>query len=283
MCIAAYFHEALRHRDGVEVITIGPTSGPKIPWGPEFFYPKYAYYPVIETPFASNLEMLHFLEGPYADIVLQVDAGFFMLQPPSIPCAIIATDPHCLYYGRQRQIADFFFNMQPSYAQPGDHILPYAYCAYTHYPEPDIKPEYDVIINGLRYPSRVAMEHMLLDEGISVYAKLGDIWDEYRIATCKARVVFTCSSRDDLIARVFETLAMHKPLVTNRVSALEDFFTPGEQLMAFDSLDEGKEQIKWLLAHPKEAEEMAQAGYEAVQGHTYDARVQEILEVTGFA
>jgi spore maturation protein CgeB len=116
-----------------------------------------------------------------------------------------------------------------------------------------------------------------------VHGKLGDVWDGYRLATAKARCVFTHSSKDDLIARVFESLAMKKPLVCNRVSALGNHFVDGVHLISFPSNDlwTAALAVESVLDRPEEAKEMAERGWKKVRGETYDARVEEVLEVIG--
>jgi hypothetical protein len=284
MCIALYYKLALEARDDVEVTTFGPTSGPRIPWGPQFYFPEHAVVPDIQTPVAAGSHMDRWCSTlDQFDLILQVDAAYHMLPPKEVPNALIATDPHCINYGKQRVFADWFFNMQKAYLREGDFLLPYAYCPRTHYPEPDIEPEYDVVINGLPYPPRRAMAEMLRSRGWAVKQGMGAIWDEYRIETALARVVFTHSSQDDLIARVFETMAMKKPLVTNYTSALTTYFMPPLDCMAYEpnDLDTALKQIESLLNNPEVAAAMAQDGRNAVNGHTYDARVKELLEVIG--
>jgi hypothetical protein len=285
IAIARYFELAFRARSDVQLITFGPTSGKSIPWGPEFNYPEHAFVPDIHTPVAPAAPMEWWFNSLAMDVdlVVQIDSTYFMDPPPNIPNVIIATDPHCINYDRQRVIADYFFNMQESYKREGDYILPYAYCAYTHYPEPDIEPSYDVVINGLQYKQRRIVAEILREKGRSVYSKLGDIWDDYRVATAKAQCVFTHSSQDDLIARVFESLAMKKPLVCNMVSALPRHFTDTVHLITFQSNDiySAVRRVEDVLDHPDKAREMAERGYEKVKGETYDARVEEVLEVVG--
>ena len=284
IAILRYFYLAFAARDDVEVVTMGPTSGARIPWGPQYNFPKYAFTPDIPTPFAKGMPMGFWDNGLGwdADLVIQVDADFHFLPYDHVPNVLIATDPHFADYTVQRQFATYFFNMQESYLEPGDIPLPYAYCAYTHYPE-ELQPEYDVVVNGLQYPQRRIVAGVLQDKGREVHEKLGDIWDEYRQAVCKARCVFTHSSKDDLIARVFETLAMRRPLVCNAVSCLRRHFTDTVHLLAFpsDDLRAAVYMVEEVLEHPDEAEEMAERGWKKVQGETYDARVEQILEVVG--
>jgi len=284
IAIARYFELAFRARDDVELVTFGPTSGASIPWGREYSYPQHAFTPDVETPVAPTAPMEWWFDSSCIDVdlIVQVDSTYYMTPPPTIPNVVVATDPHCINYDKQRVFADFFFNMQEAYLKPGDYPLPYAYCAYTHTPA-EVQPEYDVIVNGLQYTQRRVVAEILRGKHRTVYAKLGDIWDDYREATCKARCVYTHSSQDDLIARVFESLAMRRPLVCNAVSALPRHFTNTVHLLTFPSNDlwSAVQRVEDVLDHPEEAREMAERGWKKVQGETYDARVEELLEVVG--
>jgi hypothetical protein len=81
--------------------------------------------------------------------------------------AHVATDPHALNYDRQRQLADFFFNMQTPYMENGDIYLPYAYDPTVHYPV-EIDKLYDVCMIGLHYPQRDQLVNHLIDRDLSV-------------------------------------------------------------------------------------------------------------------
>ena len=74
---------------------------------------------------------------------------------------------------------------------------------------------------------------------------------------------------------------MKKPLVCNMVSALRRHFTDTVHLLTFPSNDMWSAvcRVEDVLDHPEEAAEMAERGYRKVKGETYDARVEEILEV----
>jgi hypothetical protein len=61
-----------------------------------------------------------------------------------------------LNYDRQRQLADFFFNMQLEYSKNGDIYLPYAYSPDVHYLE-EVEKEYDVCMIGLHYQQRTEL------------------------------------------------------------------------------------------------------------------------------
>jgi glycosyltransferase involved in cell wall biosynthesis len=284
MAIAKYIEVALRRRDDVELFTVGPYSGTWIPWNSGMnLLPKYAIQPNIPIPFNGQPPPvpIAFIEKqlPWQpDLWLQVDAGWYLRgRPTHGKNVIVGTDPHCLDYSYQRSLADTFYCMQACYSKPGDVYLPYAYDPKAHYPEEQPR-NYDACLLGLHYENRERLVNELRKRGVNVLYDLGPVFDERRVLECQAPISLAWSSRDDLIARVFEGLAMGRLVVTNRVPDLSRFFQEDEHLIAFSSLGEAVEKIMHYLNKPVEAEEIARAGREAVEPHTWDARVNQILE-----
>ena len=70
---------------------------------------------------------------------------------------------------------------------------------------------------------------------------------------------------------------MRRCAVVNWVPDLERFFKRGE-IVIFDTLNEAIEQVTYFHDHPHEAQSVAQRGYEAVKEHTWDKRIETILE-----
>ena len=152
--ISRYFLSALEHRDDVELIGIGPYTDSWIPWNGGMNLPdKYAVPPTI--PLAKHLSNIRSMSTTFLkehkelqdiDVWIQADSNFFFRERP--PCKTnvhIAIDPHVLDYSEQRKHADYFFNMQNAYSQPGDLWLPYCASKYHHYAE-EVEKEYDEII-----------------------------------------------------------------------------------------------------------------------------------------
>jgi hypothetical protein len=244
--------------------------------------PKYAKEPNLPFPFADRLPItpITYIEKklPWKpDLWLQVDAGWHMTgRPQHGKNVIVGTDPHCLDYSYQRSLADTFYCMQQVYAKPGDVYLPYAYDKEAHYPE-EQPQNYDCCLLGLHYENRDLLVKELRKRGVNVLYDLGPVFDERRALECQTPISLSWSSRDDLIARVFEGLAMKRLVVTDKVPDLPKFFTEDKHLIAFSSLGEAVEKIMHYLNNPAEAQEIARAGYEAVKLHTYDARIGQIL------
>lgn len=282
MAILRYFEAALRQRDDVELFTVGPYTGSWIPWnGGVNLAQKYAKAPDMSLPGSTQTLPIEFIEKqlPWQpDLWLQIDAGWHLRDKPVHgKNVIVGTDPHCLDYNQQRQWADTFYCMQKVYSKPGDVYLPYAYDPEQHYPEEQPR-NYDTVLLGLHYENRDRLVNELRKRGVSVLYELGPVFEERRALECQAPISLAWSSRDDLIARVFEGLAMGRLVVTNRVPDLPTFFKEDEHLIAFSSLGEAVERIIYALDYPEEARIIAQKGRQAVEPHTYDDRVQVIME-----
>jgi hypothetical protein len=289
MAMLRYFERALERRDDVELITIGPYTGNRIPWnGGMTVLPKYAKSPTHALPqdfirsgkispkVFSTIEDLSDV-----DLWLEVDAGFYLdPRPETGIVAHVATDPHALSYDRQRQLADYFFNMQTPYMTNGDIYLPYAYDPTIHYPHV-IEWEYDVCMIGLHYQQRTELINRLLSKGLRVHYSIGEIFDEYREIYNKSKIGINWSSRLDMNARVWELAAMGVPAVQNTVPDMRTFFVAGDHYLEFSSLDEAVEKTLWALSNFGKAKHMAETSLRKVEPHTYDARVQQILERVG--
>ncbi len=290
MSISRFFERALRRRDDIELLTAGPYTGTWIPWSGGMHLPsEHAIAP--DIPLAQNaiqtgergLIPFSMIEAqlPEAwqpDIWLQVNAGFFLGGKPKHGQHIgVGTDPHVFSYDEHRATADIFYSMQKCYAQLGDKYLPYAYDPMLHFPE-ERERKFDACLIGLPYGERIQLIDALRERGLNIYADLGPVFDEYRRLYCSAPVALSWSSKDDLIARVFEGLAMGRAVVCNRVPDLELFFEPGKDLYAFDTMDEAVEGATNLIAEPTAARLFASCGMAAVAPHTYDVRVQQILD-----
>lgn len=280
-----YFHEAFLRRDDCEVVSVGPFTGTWIPWnGGLHLSNKYVLPPTVVLPknFIGNIKVppqiaLNALDVE-PDLWVNIDAGYNVTRPMIDGHVVnVFTDPHVLKYGFQRTQADMNFNMQACYSQSGDRYLPYAADPIWHSPL-EREKEYDVCLIGLQYPSRVALLDRLRNKGLKVYAKVGDVYNEYQEIYAKSRVAFSWSSRDDLIARVFESMLMAVPLVCNRVPDLPTHFIEDEHYYGFNDINEAENQVMRALGDYDTAQEMAWNAHRKVDAqHLYDYRVSQIL------
>jgi hypothetical protein len=291
MAMLRYFERVLKRRNDVELISCGPYTGTWIPWsGGQIVLPKYDKPPTFPLPRdfirAGKINPSIFIANDDfsdIDLWLEVDAGFYLDPKPKTGIvAHVATDPHALNYDRQRQLADYFFNMQLQYSQGDDIYLPYAYSPDVHYPM-DIEKEYDACLIGLHYEHRNMLINRLVSRGLNVHYSIGSIFDEYREINNKSKVGLNWASKLDLNARAFELPAMSICPVQNTVPDMKNFFVAGEHYLEFTDVDSAEKQVMAALADDDMRQEIADNAYRKVQGHTYDARIAEILERVGLA
>ncbi len=299
MALATYFKKALQHNEDVELLICGPYTGSFIPWqGGMNLSEKYAIEPDIPLPFGPNIGEVNYdlvkallPEGWIPDVVLNIDAGIHFKYKPSDGYVVtVGTDPHVLndWYDTPRKYSDKFYNMQLCYSKNGDAYLPYAYSQYDHYPihieglEDETWKDTDAVLIGMPYENRVQWVNELRKQGLSVIFENGPVYDEARIAYNRGRIGLNWSSLDDLNARAFELPAMKLAPVMNLVPDIGRFFKQGTHYEGFTNLQEAVERVVWLKDNPIKLNEMANEAYQNVQGHTYDARIDEILKDGGF-
>jgi spore maturation protein CgeB len=62
---------------------------------------------------------------------------------------------------------------------------------------------------------------------------------------------------------------------------LRDFFVEDEHYVGFSTHQEAIEKILYYVNNPWEARRIAEAGHEAVRGHTYTNRLKQVFETAG--
>jgi len=280
-----YMLEALLRRDDVEVWCGGPYTGRQIPWLGGMFLPaEYVREPDYTIPMSMpptiNYNEVNAQIPWVPDIWIEGNAGLQTIGRPNAGVyVVIGTDPHVLDYSKARAAADIFYTMQRPYMKPGDRWLPYGFDPVFHRKteKPWHERELDISLVGLPYPERKTFIHQLRSRGYSAYLENGpsyeDAWKIYN----NSKVGLNLSSRQDTCARVFELLGMGLPSVLNRVPDLLDLFNDGEHFVGFSDVTDGVSKVIELLQDPARAQEIAKAGNEAVQGHTWDERMEQVL------
>lgn len=88
--------------------------------------------------------------------------------------------------------------------------------------------------------------------------------------------------RSGLPLRVFDILSCGGFLISNFQQELMEFFTPGQDLVVYSSLDECVELCRYYLENESERKDIAAAGLETLtKFHTYKIRLAQMI-TTGF-
>lgn len=284
VAIARYFLNALRRRDDVTVVTAGIDSGTYIPWGggmhlsaqytihTDFTLPMRAVQrrrtlpiSIIENKLPADLK---------PDLWINIDAGFSWTGHPKYGrVALVETDPHALDYRVSRRYADDVYCMQTPYIRAGEKYLPYAYDKEYHRRLQRGGAEFDIGFVGVVYNNRRRFLSGFSDKRIN--AVTGVAYDDARSVYKNSVASFNLSSKQDLAARVFELAAMGVPFVANNVPDMKTIF--GDGIYSFDNIPSGQTLLRDMLNDKAMQADAISRGTQAVQGHTYDARIKQIL------
>lgn len=289
-----YFIDAAKRNKDLNVKTVGPFHGNSMPWGVvNVVSDKYVRNPDVAFPGMPigdsyvPVEMVESMLGDFKpDIWLTVDAGFHMLGKPKtgVNC-LFMTDPHTglreIYNATKLQY-DFCFNPQTQYACENEYYLPYAADPVWHKPGSEEKI-YDACIIGNYYPERVLLMDLLKTKGHKTFFQLGLAQDDARLIMNQSKICINWSSRLDLTARVFETLACGTILLANRVPDLTGLFVENQEFYGFDGLDEALSKVDFILNNLDEAYLVAKRGCMMIDEgkHWWDNRLAKILEISG--
>lgn len=293
VAIVRYFQAAFLRRSDVDLVSVGPYTGNTIPWANGMFVDCPLPKPDLVLAPGSNAHLdvsyVERLLSQPPDLWIQVDAAYHLLGRPSCRQFYIATDPHCVDYSYQRTQADVFFNMQSPYMKEGDEWLPYAYDSVYHAPKPQ-ELEYDFGIigadgrQGPLYGPRDQLVHALRAEGHKVMQEFGKAYEDARDLLSRCKVGLNWSTQKDTTARVFETMGMGLALLTNRTPDLAKLgFNDGTDYVGFDTLGEAIDKADELMTEGPALnhywwQDVSVDGNAKVQEHTWDARVETILE-----
>jgi spore maturation protein CgeB len=69
--------------------------------------------------------------------------------------------------------------------------------------------------------------------------------------------------------------------VQNTVPDMRSFFVPGDHYLEFTDAVSAEKQVLLALSDKDMMQEIVDRAYSKVQPHTYDARIQQILERVG--
>ena len=79
--------------------------------------------------------------------------------------------------------------------------------------------------------------------------------------------------------RTFEVPACKGFMLTTRTKEQCEFFEEGEDIACFETQEELKDKIKQSLNDSEARQNMSESAYKKIQGHSYDVRVKEILDI----
>lgn len=138
-------------------------------------------------------------------------------------------------------------------------------------------------VYGVRYPE--AAQQALKDAGIHYAGSLANydapkVFAQHRVTVHVPRRPYVQALPGIPTIRIFEALACGIPLISAPWSDAENLFTPGEDFAVAEDGGAMTRQLRHLLDHPAEAQQLADHGRQTVlDRHTCAHRVDELLAI----
>lgn len=155
------------------------------------------------------------------------------------------------------------------------------------------EPDCDVSFIGMAHGHRPRVIKSLHDAGLAVTVR-GSGWPGGRLSQAmsievmgRSRVCLNLSNAStpdheglaqQIKGRHFEIPACGALQLTDTVAGIEEYFTPGEEIVVASSVDDMVAKARHYLANPAEREAIARAGHDrALAEHTYERRFSDIF------
>lgn len=292
-----HYVDAFRAR--AEVLTVGPGLAAEElkAWGIDPFADTLIPND-IEVPLLQDLDLRTVLPAGWEpDLVVGISKGGMALRPLAntlaCPTAYISVDTWQSpgdYV--DAQCYDFTFAAQQGFVDrlrasgaSNVHWLPLACNPAAHY-SVDLEPEADISFAGNIVLPAHQRRHALLARLKERFSTLIETRVFHRRAcetVARGRLAFNRSAIDDVNMRVFEVMAMGRPLLTNRDAernGLFDLFEAGTHLIAYNDENDIVDEAERYLQDEDARERIACTAHETVMAHhTYGHRVDTMLGI----
>lgn len=270
-----YIARALR-RLGHDVRTVGPATGRSV-WGMEL--PEGTEW-VPDYEWSGYLELREWTP----DLIITADSAFSVQGPKGTPHVVYGVDNHVRDY-RHAEFDHLFLAHSNGHriGEPNVTHLPCAYDPEMHVKltDWDRRPQHAAMI-GVMYEDRARIVNGMGEAGLRVLAGTGAILDAYTHYYNQALISVCKSIKDDLAQRVFETAAMGCLILSDTVPDMARLgLEEGVHYVGYNTPDEAVERALEIVHEwePARVPAMIDASRAWVKPHTWDARVQTILDM----
>lgn len=267
VCSGRFVYDAAK-RAGHDVRSSGPNMGASI-W--DFTAPD-EYIWLADLP----------EKGWNPDLVIHMDGN--LPQPKRIKGAAhvcYGVDNHVRTY--QGDYDHLFLAHNNGYRIGEDNVtwLPCAYDPTLHTPgKPYAQRAIDAGLIGFPYGTRHSLLYALFHNVDGFTAKYGYALGKHYAAIYQgAKLSLVRSAKQDVAMRVFETAAMGCVVVMDECPDAELLgLEHGVNCLMYTDEAGAVEQVKAALKHPKVAARIAKRGQAWVKEHTWDARLQTVID-----
>ena len=128
-----------------------------------------------------------------------------------------------------------------------------------------------------RASSIYALRHHLPQ--LTIAYDTGPVYDEFAAIYRNAKISLVRSFGKDVAIRVWETAAMGCLLIMDWCHDAEELgLEHGKNCLVYQTDEELVQRVKWVMMNPDDAQKIANAGKRWARPHTWDARLQVIVD-----
>ncbi|MBF0154064.1 MAG: glycosyltransferase [Magnetococcales bacterium] len=229
------------------------------------------------------------------EVILVIESGvkFFPegLEESPVPCWYYSLDAHFNLHWQVEYAKLFdavFVSFQQyltSFLKAGNrsvHWLPHGFDAdhYRDYGTPrDVDVAFVGDMNPEKRPQRVKYLNALKEAGFQTLFTEG-IWNE-EVARLysRSRLVFNDNDAQVFNPRNFEGSACGAVVLANPAISLEEFFTPGKDILIYHDSGELLRSCREVLRHPDRWQEIARQAKRTAAANSWDVRVVRLMEI----
>ena len=221
------------------------------------------------------------------DLVLNVEPVGKFYRHPGAQCAYYEIDNHVIlgadrhWYNKADYLYLAQWKFRDCYLGYETYELALAADPRLHKPFPEVKEEYDIGFLGNNTYERRGELVRELEQKWRVLTGSADPGVPYSKKLSKCKMLFNCSMNGDINMRFFESIAIGKLLITDRLPEQDKFFKENEHYAAYDNAEELVAKVRYYLNRECIRKSIARAGRERLKElHTYDVRLDEIIKRT---
>ena len=220
--------------------------------------------------------------------------GFEDINKTKIPAGFwsIDTDTYQIWKDLNKDITIFvasynFLDVAKNLAKKDNiYFLPQGFDPESYFPIEEKELNYDIGFMGRfdGYPLREEHLNYLKSLGFKVKIELTDILHPLGIEKVRefysdCKTIYN-NSQFGINMRVFEALALKKPLLTNRIYKCPDIlFKNNEHLFIFEYKKDLATQLDYIIGNEDERKRIAENGWREVQQYTWDNEVKKAIDI----
>ena len=226
---------------------------------------------------------------PCADLILNIEPCAHLITYPTAVSCFLEIDNHIhqgLDLAKYNAVDKLFVTQKhflDLYPKEKTTWLPLAADPDLHKLQPNEPILYDVgFLGNHTYPVRNSLLKRI-GEKYKLLQSTAEPGIPYSTLLSQCKILFNRSMDNDMNMRFFEAMSIGRPLLSDKVDGQDELFEDGTHYMSYKDWPDLDKKIEWLLSHETARKMIGGAGAAYIRAeHTYQHRLEQILQVCGF-